>query len=89
MNHFEIKTFNNEKEYSEWREKDNKETAKIFEAVYEHYMSKCENEDQRKIFHDWWRGVAVSQHEYKAHFSEEDHNEASGWIMECISKGFG
>ncbi|MNW64761.1 hypothetical protein D3C74_430700 [compost metagenome] len=84
-----IHEFNSEQEKEDFLETLNKETKWIMKRAFEDFAGLCENDNQKKIFTDWWHGECVSTEEYKARFSEEDDYKAHSVILHACSMGFG
>lgn len=85
----EILNFDNQKEFDNWLEDFNKQTAKIYTNAKEFYLSQCANNNIKTIFSDCWSGKCVETEDYQNQFSKADYNEAMDIIMTAISNGFG
>jgi len=60
-----------------------------FYDIVEQQFRDTDNDEIRQIVYDWYTGKSCCTDEYKAKFSKEDYDEASGIILSLVSMGLG
>lgn len=89
MLNLEVHEFKNQKELDSFMDKLNERTKVIMNEAYNYYLKQLHNEQQKKIFHDWWYGKSVYTDEYRKGIDEDLLYEVDSCILEACSRGFG